>query len=43
MVCENALANTARIEALKNYHGFVMGTESILHDIIDDPINSWIF
>ena len=34
MVCKNELANIARIEALKNYHGFVMETESILHDII---------
>lgn len=34
MISRSALANTARLEATKNYHGFVMETEPTIFDII---------
>lgn len=40
MIYRNELANIARIEALKNYHGFVMKTESTICDIIK-PFPKW--
>ncbi len=40
MICSNELAKIARKEALKNYHGFVMGTEPTIYDIIK-PFSEW--
>lgn len=40
MIYRNKLANIARIEALKNYHGFVMKTESTIGEIIK-PFPKW--
>lgn len=40
MIYRNELANIARTEALKNYHGFIMGTESNIDELID-PFPKW--
>ncbi len=40
MICSDELAKIARKEALKNYHGFVMGTEPTIYDIIK-PFSEW--